>query len=191
MAVSVATAVRSAVAIALTSVVATAPRPSQPAVGNGAEQGTDGSTTRNIAAELRIGTGRLRTDLGARPAVILLPTARLVPGNSWVDRVAIWPATASEEPAWAIEAEEEAWATGRVEVERIASEAETSRVAAAETAMPSEEVPEGTTDRTPVPAAAAAPPAWDREAEASVAVAAVVGADRTLGARDRSHRSTE
>jgi len=54
--------------------------------------------------------------------------------------------------------------------------------------MPSEEVPEGIADRTPVPAAAAAPPAWDLEAEVeAVAVVAVGGADRTA---KRNYRST-
>ena len=81
---------------------------------------TGGSTIRSIAAELRIGTGRRPTALAARPAVILLPNARVMPGNSWADRVEIWPATAPEEPAWAIGPAAEVLATGRVEVEGIA-----------------------------------------------------------------------
>jgi len=78
----------------------------------------------------------------------------------------------------------QALATGQAEVERIAWVAGTSRVAVAETGMPSEEVPGvpgATTDRAHAPAAAAAPPAWDPEAEAPVAVAVVAvgdGADK-------------
>jgi hypothetical protein len=76
-----------------------------------------------------------------------------------------------------------------VEAERIASEAGISREAVAATEMPSEEVPEGITDRTPVPAAAVEPPAWDLEEEAgAVAVVAVGGADRTA---KQNYRSTE
>jgi hypothetical protein len=49
----------------------------------------DGSTTRNIAAELRTKTVRPQTGLAAQRAVIRLPTARLAPGNRLVVRVAI------------------------------------------------------------------------------------------------------
>ena len=67
-------------------------------------------------------------------------------------------------------------ATGRVEAERIASEAVISRAAVAETGTPSEEVPGDTADRALAPAAAAAHPAWGLEAEAGASVAAVVAA---------------
>lgn len=53
--------------------------------------------------------------------------------------------------------------------------------AAAETAMPSEEVPAATTDRALAPTAVAERPAWDLEAEAAVVeveAEAAVGAGR-------------
>lgn len=78
-----------------------------------------GSTIRNIAVELRIGIGRLRTGLGARPAVTLSPTAKPMPGNSWADKVAIWPATEREERAREIGLAAGALATGRLEAEGI------------------------------------------------------------------------
>jgi hypothetical protein len=164
----------------------------------------DGSTTQHIVAELRIGIGRPRTGLEGRPAVTLLPIARQAPGNRWADKVAIWPATAPEEPARAIGPEQEAVAigpeeqvvaTGQVEAEGIASEAGISPAAVAGTGMPSGAVPGDTTDRTLAPAAAVAPPAWDREAgEVSVVVAAAgaVGRARklrgqkSLGARNET-----
>ena len=82
------------------------------------------------------------------------------------------------------QAEESARAIEPGVEERIASEAGISRVAVAETEMPSEGVPGvpgATTDRAHVPAAAAAPRAWDPEAEVSAAVAGVAvagGADK-------------
>jgi len=152
-----------------------------------AMQAIDGSTTQHIVAELRIGIGRPRTSLEARPAVTLLPIARLAPGNRWADKVAIWPATAPEELARAIGPEERVVATGPVEAEGIASEAGISPVAAVGTGMPSGAVPGDTTDRTLAPVAAVAPPAWDREAgEVSVVVAAVGAADRARKLRDRN-----
>ena len=80
---------------------------------------------------------------------------------------------------------EQALATGRAAVERIVSGAGIFRAAAAETEMPSEEVPAGTTDRALAPAAVAVPPACGAEAlvaaeEVSVVEAAVGGADRAL-----------
>jgi len=69
-------------------------------------------------------------------------------------------------------------ATGLAEAERIASEAGICRAAVVETGMPSEEVREDIADRTLVPAAAVARPAWGLVAEASaaaVAAAAVAG----------------
>jgi len=68
-----------------------------------------------------------------------------------------------------------ALATGRAEAERIGSEAGIFRAPVVETGMPSEVDREDTADRTLVPAAAGAPPAWDLEAEASVAVVVAVG----------------
>jgi hypothetical protein len=67
-------------------------------------------------------------------------------------------------------------------VERIGWEAGTSRVVAAATGMPSEEVPEAprvTTVRARAPAAVVVPRAWDL-AEA-VVVVAEVGVGRRLG----------
>ena len=66
----------------------------------------------------------------------------------------------------------------RAEADRIALEAGTSRVAAAETEMPLEGVPGDTADRVLAPAAAAAPPAWDLEVEEASVVVAEGGAGR-------------
>jgi hypothetical protein len=67
---------------------------------------------------------------------------------------------------------------------------------AAGTAMPSEEVPAGTTDRALAPAAVAVRPACRAEAlvaveEVSVVVAAVVGAGRALAMPNANRRSAE
>lgn len=70
--------------------------------------------------------------------------------------------------------------------ERIASEAEISRVPVAETEMPSEEAlgaPKATTDRAHAPAAIAALPAWDLEAVAAVVAAGAGGDKKPTGAR--------
>ena len=143
-----------------------------------------------------IETGRRRTGLGERLAVILSVTDRPVRGNSSVDRVAIFPVMVPEEVATATGAAAQALATGRVEAERIVSGAGTFRAAVAGIGMLSEEAPAGTTDRTPAPAAVAARPVWEAEASVaaeavSVAVAAAGDADRTPGVRNGIHRSTE
>jgi len=161
------------------------------AVAIAAETAIDGNTNLNIAAERRIGTGRLRTGLGVRRAVTLFPTGRPMPGNRLAGRAVIWQAIAPEDPEWAVEVAE-ALATGRVAVERIASEAGISREAVAGTEMPLEEVREDIADRTLAAAATVAPPAWDLEAvaEASVGVAAAVaGAGRRRYIAERNHRS--
>ncbi|MGA9308590.1 MAG: hypothetical protein WBW31_24560 [Candidatus Sulfotelmatobacter sp.] len=79
--------------------------------------------------------------------------------------------------------------TGRAAVERIVSEAGIFRAAAAETEMPSEEVPAGTTDRALAPAAVAVPPACGAEALVAAEVVSVVeavvgGAGRALAVPD-------
>lgn len=51
-----------------------------------------GSTIRNIAAVLHIGTALLPTDLVASRAVIHLPNVRLLRGNSLGGRAAMYPA---------------------------------------------------------------------------------------------------
>jgi hypothetical protein len=116
-----------------------------------------------------------------------------MPGNRLAGRAVIWQAIAPEDPEWAVEvAAAEALATGRVAVERIASEAGTSREVVAGTEMPLEEVREDIADRTLAAAAVVAPPAWDLEAgaEASVGVAAVAaGAGRRHYIAERNHRS--
>src|SRR5258706_6036860 len=129
---------------------ATGPRPNRfVAVAIAAETAIDGNTNLNIAAEPRIGTGRLRTGLGVRRAVTLFPTGRPMPGNRLAGRAVIWQAIAPEDPEWAVEvAAAEALATGRVAVERIASEAGTSREAVAGTEMALEEGREDIADRT-------------------------------------------
>ena len=134
-----------------------------------------GSTIRNIAAAHHIEIEPPQTGLVARRAVILSPTGRLAPGNRLAGRAEIWAATALEGAARAIVPAAPALATTRAEAERIASEAGISRAAVVETGMPSEVAREDTADRTLVPAAAGAPPAWDLEAEASVAVVVAVG----------------
>ena len=60
---------------------------------------TSGNTVRSIAVALRIATGRPRTGLAARRAVIRSPTARPAPGNKLAGRAAICPATAAQGPA--------------------------------------------------------------------------------------------
>src|SRR5258706_4457392 len=63
---------------------------------------TGGSTTRSIAAELRIGTGRPPTGSGERRAVIRSPTVRPAPGNRSDGRAAIFRVPAGEAPQRAI-----------------------------------------------------------------------------------------
>jgi len=148
-----------------------------------------GSTIRNIGAEHRIATARPQTGLAALREATPWPTVRLVLDNSLAARAATCPAIALVEEVVVVAsatgpAAESAGVIERGLEERIALAAGISRVAVAETGMPSEEVPGvpgATTDRAPAPAAAAAPPAWDPEAEAPVAVAVVAvgdGADK-------------
>ncbi len=149
-----------------------------------------GSTIRNIGAEHRIATARPQTGLAALREATPWPTVRLVLDNSLAARAATCPAIALVEEVVVVVASatgpaaESAGVIERGLEERIALAAGISRVAVAETGMPSEEVPGvpgATTDRAHAPAAAAAPPAWDPEAEAPVAVAVVAvgdGADK-------------
>jgi hypothetical protein len=103
------------------------------------------------------------------------PTDRPAPGNRLAGRAATWPATevmlvsateavrirATAVVVWAATAVVEIWAAG-LRAEPTASVAEISHVAAAETAMPSEEGTEGdSVDRMPAPIAPAELPAWD------------------------------
>src|ERR1700704_1806513 len=148
------------------------------AVAIAAEIAIDGNTNLNIAAERRIGTGRLRTGLGVQRAVTLFPTGRPMPGNRLAGRAVVWQAIAPEDPEWAVEVGAEVLATRPVAVGRIASEAGISREAVAGTEMPLEEVREDIAERMLAAAATVAPPAWDLEvgAEASVGVAVVAAA---------------
>lgn len=141
-----------------------------------------GSTIRNIVAEHRIATARPPTGLVALREATPLPTVKRVLDNSLAVRAARCLVTALEvEGSATAPAAESVRAIEQVVEEQIASEAAISRVAVAETEMPSEEVrgvPGATTDRAHAPAAVAAPRAWGREAgvEASVVAAAVVAA---------------
>ena len=62
-----------------------------------------GSTIRNIAAALHIGTEPQQTGLAVRHAEIRWPTVRLRPETRLAGRAAIWPAIAPKELAEAIE----------------------------------------------------------------------------------------
>jgi hypothetical protein len=135
-------------------------------------------------AEHRIATARPQTGLVALREATPWPTVRLVLDNSLAARAATCPAIVLVEEVVASAtgpaAESAAVIERGVEEERIALAAGISRVAVAETGMPSEEVPGvpgATTDRAHAPAAAAAPPAWDPEAEVAV-VAVGDGADK-------------
>jgi len=140
-----------------------------------------GSTIRNIVAEHRIATARPQTGLVALREATPLPTVKRVLDNSLAVRAALCQVTALEvvvDSATGPVAES-VRAIEQVVEEQIASEAGISRVEAAETEMPSEEVPGvpgATTDRAHAPAAVAAPPAWDREAEAAALVVAAEAA---------------
>ena len=156
-----------------------------------------GSTTPNIAVVPLIGTGRPRTGLVVRRAVIRLLTVRLVPGAKCNGRAAIWPATARGAEVLAIGPAEAVWAIERGEVpatgpeggqvteqaegEGIASEAGMCPAVRAGTEMPSEAVLEDTTDRVLAPAATAVPRAWDLEAEAEVEAAVEAEAEAEAG----------
>jgi hypothetical protein len=141
-----------------------------------------GGTIRNIAAGRHIATVRPQTGLAAQREATRLLTVRLVPGNSLAVRAAIWQAIgpATDGQATGL-AEDWAQVTGSAEGGQIALEAGTSRAAAQATEMHSEEVPgvlRDTTDPARARTAAAVPPAWDPEVEASAAavdLAAVAG----------------
>ena len=94
-------------------------------------------------------------------------------------------------PAGVIAPAGPAAATGREEADRIALEAGTSRVAVAETGMPSAGVPGDTTDQMLGPAAVAAHPAWDLEVEEASVVVAEGGAGRRTGLPSGNIRSTQ
>jgi hypothetical protein len=146
-----------------------------------------GSITLNIAAAPLIEIGRPRIGLVARRAVIRLPTVRLVPGVRFNGRVAISAATELVAGAPAIGPAGEAWVTEREEVaatglaevaEAIASETGMSPAAEAGTGTPSEAGTGGIAVRVLALAVTAAHRAWaGAEAEADVAVVAVVGGD--------------
>lgn len=134
-----------------------------------AEEIPVGSTIRNIVGARHIATVRPQTGLAALREATPLLTVRLVPDNRLAGRAAISPAIPPdvaglgtgqmEDLGPAIEPEAE---------ERIASGAGISRVAVAETEMPSAEVPgapKATTDRAHEPAAIAVLPACDLEVE--------------------------
>lgn len=150
-----------------------------------------GSTIHNIVEAPHIATVRLRTGLAALHEATLLPTVRLAPDNSLAVRAVICPAIALQATGSAIgQVEELGRAIEREVEERIASGVGISRVAAAETEMPSAEVPEVprvTTDRAHEPAAIAVLPAWDLEVEEAVSAAAVavVGAGDGAGRRSQ------
>lgn len=136
-----------------------------------AEEIPVGSTIRNIVGARPIATVRPQTGLAALREATPLLTVRLVPDNSLAGRAAIFPAVAQEVGGLGIgQVEDLGRAIGRGVEERIASEAGISRVAVAETEMPSAEVlgaPKATTDRAHEPAAIAVLPACDlKEVEA-------------------------
>ena len=137
-----------------------------------------GNTIHNIVAERHIVTVRPQTGLAARHEVNPLLTARLALDSNLAARAAILSAIV---PALASTTElAVGWVgvTGLAVGGQTALEAETSPGVEEETETHSEEVPgvlADTTDLARVPTAAAAPPAWDPEAE--VGVVAVAGAD--------------
>lgn len=135
-----------------------------------AEEIPVGSTIRNIVGARHIATVRPQTGLAALREVTPLLTVRLVPDNRLAGRAAIFPAISQDVVGLGIGQVEDWGRAIEPEVEeRIASEAGISRVAVAETEMPSAEVlgaPKATTDRAHEPAAIAVLPACDLEVEA-------------------------
>ena len=129
-----------------------------------------GSTIRNIVEARHIATVGPQTDLAALREATLLPTARQARDNSLAVRTATCPAIALQVVGLAIgQAAELGQAIEREVEERIASGTGISRVAVAETEMPSAEapgVPKATTDRAHEPAAIAVLRACDLEVEA-------------------------
>lgn len=141
-----------------------------------------GSTILNIAVARHIAIVLPRTGLAAVREGTLLRTVRLVPGNNWDGKAAIWPAVEPAPASATGPVVDWARVTGPAEGGQTALEAGTSRGGAEETETHSVEVPEvlgDTTDRARVPTATAVPPAWGPEVEASEGgVAAVAGADK-------------
>ena len=140
-----------------------------------------GSTIPNTAAALPIETARPQIDLVARRGAIRSPIARPAPGNRLDGKAAICQATGEELPVRAIGLEAPALGTGQVEAEQIALEVVIFLAAAAETGMPSAEVPAVITDRVLDPTAVAVHPAWGLGAEAGAVARGVVG----VGGADR------
>jgi hypothetical protein len=136
-----------------------------------------GSTIPNTAAALPIETARPQIDLVARRGAIRSPIARPARGNKLDGKAAICQATGRELAVRAIGLEAPALATGQgqVEAEQIALEVVIFLAAAAETGMPSAEVPAVITDRILDPTAVAVHPAWGLAAEAGAVARGVVG----------------
>ena len=136
-----------------------------------------GSTIPNTAAALPIETARPQIDLVARRGAIRSPIARPARGNKLDGKAAICQATGRELAVRAIGLEAPALATGQgqVEAEQIALEVVIFLAAAAETGMPSAEVPAVITDRILDPTAVAVHPAWGLGAEAGGVARGVVG----------------
>ena len=134
-----------------------------------------GSTIPNTAAALPIETARPQIDLVARRGAIRSPIARPAPGNRLDGKAAICQAIGEQLAVRAIGLEAPALGTGQVEAEQIALEVVIFLAAAAETAMPSAEVPAVITDRVLDPTAVAVHPAWGLAAEAGAVARGVVG----------------
>jgi len=136
-----------------------------------------GRTIRSIAAARLIVTEPQQTDLAARQVETHCPIARLALDNRSDDKEAIYPATA-EAIVLSPTGRETALAraTGPPAEGRTALETEIFRAPVAETAMPSEGVPQDSMEGAQKQVAAAALLAWEAEAvAAAVAVVGVVG----------------
>lgn len=146
-----------------------------------------GDTIHNIGEARHIATALPRTGLAALREATLLPTVRQARDNSLAARAATCPAIALQVVGLAIgQAAELGQAIEREVEERIASEAGISRVAAAETGMPSGVVlgvPVVTTDQAHALAAIVVLPACALEVEEAVSavVVAVVAAEVGVG----------
>jgi hypothetical protein len=136
-----------------------------------------GRTIRSIAAARLIVTEPQQTDLAARQVETHCPIARPALGNRLDDKQAIYPAIAEAMVPSAIGRETAlARATGPPAEGRTALETEIFRAPVAETAMPSEGVPQDSMEGAQKQVAAAALLAWEAEAvAAAVAVVGVVG----------------
>lgn len=150
-------------------------------VAEGAAETQAGSTIHNIAAARHTATEQQQTGLAALRGATPLRIAKLVQGNSSAAKAAICPAIGQVPASVTGPVVRSARVTDSVEAGQTALEAETSHGVAEGTETHSEEVPGvlgDTTDPARVPTAIAAPPAWDREAEADAAV--VAGADEMM-----------